>query len=114
MFETAVSAHAHPHFVLAAFDTALNVVADQMAAYFSNSGLLFSHMSLAQGGFLDLDTHWGTDSIKHLEHRLGGSADVDGLTSAQRNQLKIFWEAVKGQFVHPEGSHIHLRYWRAN
>ena len=108
----ATTAHPNSHFIVQAMLDTLNVVADSFYALYS-SDLQVNDASLAYGGFLDLDTHWGADSTVHLEHRLGRSADIDDLTSEQRHQLKRLWEK-KGsyQFVHVESSHYHLRFWR--
>jgi hypothetical protein len=114
-FETTSTAHPNPHYALASFIVALDSVADVMADSFpASGGLVISDLSLAYGGFLDLDSHWGADSGAHIEHRLGRSADVDSLSTPQRSVLRMLWESAKDRrFVHKEASHYHLRFWKA-
>jgi hypothetical protein len=109
----ATAAHPEAHFALAKFVVALNQVADKYAAFGAN--LDVNDMSLRFGGSLDLDKHWATDSISHMEHRLGGSADIDHLSDTMRRMMIGWWETVPGRLHNKkEHSHLHLRLWGSN
>ncbi len=108
----AISPHRKSFYAVPAMIPYLVAAADSIHRLFGHD-LLLNDMSLPYGGFFDLDTHWGADSIKHLEHRLGRSADADVHGKAYARLYKIWTsDSSAGLFVFPEGSHLHLRYWR--
>jgi hypothetical protein len=114
-----ITPHPNSHFVVPSMMPTL----DSLGAYWVglyHTNLLINDMSLAYGGKFDLDLHWEADSVHrckpHCEHRLGRSADINGLSSLDTVPYHnvVFWwnQADTGLYYFNETGKAHLRDWR--
>ncbi|MGH7581669.1 MAG: hypothetical protein ACREL5_00415 [Gemmatimonadales bacterium] len=114
------SRHPHSHYVISTMIPTLDSLADYWLGEYGN--LQINDMSLRYGGKFDLDTLWRSDppglhTCKiHCEHRLGRSADINGLSVSDTvpyHKLVHWWHHHgAGLFDFPEGGKAHLRDWR--
>ena len=120
-----VPQHPHNYYGTIGMNFLLNSVAGVVYAKVGKP-LVVNDMSLKYGGKFDLDTLWTNNPKRHVEHRLGISADIriiadphgnhslDGLADSEPVVLKKGWNSLDtlASWIY-EGSppHIHLRYW---
>ncbi|MGH8338528.1 MAG: hypothetical protein ACRETL_17265, partial [Gammaproteobacteria bacterium] len=80
-----IAPHPHSHYVLPSTMNALNTLAAKWNSVY-HTNLQLNDMSLRYGGKFDLTTDWRLDTAVvgkcklHCEHRLGRSADINGLS----------------------------------
>ncbi len=113
--------HPHSHYVLSSMIPALDSLAAKYYAVF-NENLQVNDLSLQYGGKFDLKDNpfWRVDTAAagkcktHCEHRLGRSADIDGLSdTAKYNKVALWWHQQNIKLlVYDEAGKLHLRDWR--
>lgn len=119
--------HPDNHYGTVTMNTLIAQAAAIIASKYQGKLLVVNDMSLRYGGKFDLDTLWTNNPKRHVEHRLGNSADIrvipdsanhalDGLTTeGQQRTLTDHWDSIPGANWIWEATprHIHLRYWGA-
>ncbi len=116
-----IAPHPYSHAVIPSMIPTLDSLATLYNSTFS-ANLQINDMSLPYGGKFDLDTLWRTDAtgagscLNHCEHRLGRSADINGIATSDTvryNFIVMTWRSMgAGLREFPESGKAHLRDWR--
>jgi len=104
----ATPTHPSNHFGTLVANSGLANIANQYAAQFPGSILLYNDQSLIRGGLFDIAATWSTP---HIEHRLGGNCDVSdsSVPSDRWAALESIFIANNASFLREPG-HWHLRF----
>ncbi len=113
-----IAPHPHSHYVRPGTMDALNALAAKWRAVYGTN-LELNDMSLQHGGKFDLNLDWRVDTamvgkcLPHCEHRLGRSADINGLSPSDTvpYHLVVKWWHDLGARLNefPESGKAHLR-----